>query len=117
MKRFTHDADLRGMVVLRSLGFQLVPFKLHRFRKQRRVKYKKSFSIAELTKERLRRAGAKVSADNPDWQGDTGFRVFKLDTSNIRPWSADAASLDAQMQASLSPLLEDRSQDDVMTEL
>lgn len=74
-------------------------------------------TISELTKERLRRAGAKVSADNPDWQGDTGFRVFKLDTSNIRPWSADAASLDAQMQASLSPLLEDRSQDDVMTEL
>ncbi|QHE46838.1 hypothetical protein GO993_00960 [Aeromonas salmonicida subsp. salmonicida] len=37
MKRFTHDADLRGMVVLRSLGFQLVPFKLHRFRKQRPV--------------------------------------------------------------------------------
>ncbi|WP_239413491.1 hypothetical protein [Aeromonas salmonicida] len=35
MKRFTHDADLRGMVVLRSLGFQLVPFKPHRFRKQR----------------------------------------------------------------------------------
>ncbi|ATD37668.1 hypothetical protein BHG40_06680 [Aeromonas salmonicida subsp. masoucida] len=26
---------MRGMVVLRSLGFQLVPFKLHRFRKQR----------------------------------------------------------------------------------
>ncbi|WP_431830334.1 hypothetical protein [Aeromonas salmonicida] len=40
MKRFTHDADLRGMVVLRSLGFQLVPFKLHRFRKQRPVAYK-----------------------------------------------------------------------------
>ncbi|WP_338390648.1 adenine phosphoribosyltransferase [Aeromonas salmonicida] len=38
MKRFTHDADLRGMVVLRSLGFQLVPFKLHRFRKQRPFK-------------------------------------------------------------------------------
>ncbi|WP_431830227.1 hypothetical protein [Aeromonas salmonicida] len=38
MKRFTHDADLRGMVVLRSLGFQLVPFKLHRFRKQRPAK-------------------------------------------------------------------------------
>ncbi|MGY3953082.1 hypothetical protein ACW5WG_17210, partial [Aeromonas salmonicida] len=31
------DADLRGMVVLRSLGFQLVPFKLHRFRKQRHL--------------------------------------------------------------------------------
>ncbi|WP_155601658.1 hypothetical protein [Aeromonas salmonicida] len=42
MKRFTHDADLRGMVVLRSLGFQLVPFKLHRFRKQRPLKYNPS---------------------------------------------------------------------------
>ncbi|WP_431830422.1 hypothetical protein [Aeromonas salmonicida] len=41
MKRFTHDADLRGMVVLRSLGFQLVPFKLHRFRKQRHEDHKK----------------------------------------------------------------------------
>ncbi|WP_241519145.1 hypothetical protein [Aeromonas salmonicida] len=40
VKRFTHDADLRGMVVLRSLGFQLVPFKLHRFRKQRRRELK-----------------------------------------------------------------------------
>ncbi|WP_234924749.1 hypothetical protein, partial [Aeromonas veronii] len=39
VKRFTHDADLRGMVVIRSLGFQLVPFKLHRFRKQRRCKW------------------------------------------------------------------------------
>ncbi|WP_431830378.1 hypothetical protein [Aeromonas salmonicida] len=44
MKRFTHDADLRGMVVLRSLGFQLVPFKLHRFRKQRRFKGDRCFS-------------------------------------------------------------------------
>ncbi|WP_155601792.1 hypothetical protein [Aeromonas salmonicida] len=51
MKRFTHDADLRGMVVLRSLGFQLVPFKLHRFRKQRRSNRKKA-----ITGERPRRA-------------------------------------------------------------
>ena len=41
-------------------------------------------NIAELTKERLRRAGDKVKADNPLFVGDTGFRVFKLDTSNIR---------------------------------
>ncbi|WP_155601789.1 hypothetical protein [Aeromonas salmonicida] len=44
MKRFTHDADLRGMVVLRSLGFQLVPFKLHRFRKQRHFYSKTGFA-------------------------------------------------------------------------
>ncbi|WP_431830213.1 hypothetical protein [Aeromonas salmonicida] len=47
MKRFTHDADLRGMVVLRSLGFQLVPFKLHRFRKQRRLNRNIAVSASE----------------------------------------------------------------------
>ncbi|HBX8243381.1 DNA methyltransferase, partial [Klebsiella pneumoniae] len=37
-------------------------------------------NVAELTKERLRRAGKKVREDNPEWKGDVGFRVFKLDT-------------------------------------
>ncbi|MGY6571270.1 site-specific DNA-methyltransferase [Klebsiella pneumoniae] len=46
----------------------------------------KYYTISELTKERLRRAGKKVREDNPEWKGDVGFRVFKLDTSNIRPW-------------------------------
>ncbi len=47
MKRFTHDADLRGMVVLRSLGFQLVPFKLHRFRKQRPIKEERAGEVED----------------------------------------------------------------------
>ncbi|QHE49895.1 hypothetical protein GO993_22480 (plasmid) [Aeromonas salmonicida subsp. salmonicida] len=55
MKRFTHDADLRGMVVLRSLGFQLVPFKLHRFRKQRRTMTYSSKSFGFFTNSVLRR--------------------------------------------------------------
>ena len=40
-------------------------------------------NIAELTKERLRRAASKVQTDNPMFVGDHGFRVFKLDSSNI----------------------------------
>ncbi|MFB2907685.1 hypothetical protein ACE1BH_22635, partial [Aeromonas jandaei] len=35
VKRRAHDADLKGMVVIRSPNFQLVPFKLHRFGQQR----------------------------------------------------------------------------------
>ncbi len=31
VKRRAHDADLKGMVVIRSLRPQLVPFTLHRF--------------------------------------------------------------------------------------
>lgn len=53
-------------------------------------------NIAELTKERLRRAGAKVKAENPMFAGDTGFRVFKLDSSNVAAWDGDAARQDVQ---------------------
>ncbi|OBX81203.1 site-specific DNA-methyltransferase [Faucicola atlantae] len=44
-------------------------------------------TIAEISKERIRRAGAKIKADNADKEGitelDTGFRVLKIDTSNM----------------------------------
>ncbi len=44
-------------------------------------------TIAEISKERIRRAGAKIKADNADKDGinelDTGFRVLKIDTSNM----------------------------------
>ncbi|OZO61327.1 site-specific DNA-methyltransferase [Escherichia coli] len=77
----------------------------------------KYHTISELTKERLRRAGNKVKAINPDWNGDTGFRVFKLDTSNIRPWEATAETLSEQIDAYVSPILEGRSEEDLLTEL
>ena len=45
-------------------------------------------NICEIGKERIRRAGASIGA------GDTGFRVFKLDSSNLKTW--DAAPIDPQ---------------------
>ncbi|ENY3615288.1 site-specific DNA-methyltransferase [Escherichia coli O8:H49] len=74
-------------------------------------------NVAELTKERLRRAGKKVREDYPEWKGDVGFRVFKLDTSNIRPWEATAENLSEQIDAYVSPILEGRSEEDLLTEL
>ncbi len=44
-------------------------------------------NIAEISKERIRRAGKKIKEDNADKDGienlDTGFRVFKIDSSNM----------------------------------
>lgn len=74
-------------------------------------------NIAELTKERLRRAGTAVKADNPKWQGDTGFRVFKLDTSNIRVWNPKPDDLEATLFDHQDHLLEGRSEADVLYEL
>ena len=74
-------------------------------------------TIAELTKERLRRAAAKVKADNPLFAGDTGFRVFKLDHSNIRAWNPNPDDLEATLFDHQDHLLEGRSEADVLYEL
>lgn len=74
-------------------------------------------TISELTKYRLIESGKKVKDGNPDWNGDVGFRVFKLDTSNIRPWEASAETLSQQLDAYVSPILEGRSEEDLLTEL
>lgn len=42
-------------------------------------------TIADLSKERIRRAGKKITngACHKDWNKDVGFRVLKIDTSNM----------------------------------
>lgn len=74
-------------------------------------------TVAELTKERLRRAAAKVKTDNPMFAGDTGFRVFKLDTSNIRAWDPDRDNLDKTLLDHLEHLKPGRSETDILYEL
>ncbi|WP_081621731.1 site-specific DNA-methyltransferase [Thioalkalivibrio sp. AKL12] len=49
--------------------------------------YKKGFRhITELAKERIRRAGRQVAEGDtkPTWRRDVGFRVLKVDTSNMK---------------------------------
>lgn len=74
-------------------------------------------TIAELTKERLRRAAEKVKADHPLFVGDTGFRLFKLDTSNIRAWNPDRDNLARSLLDNLDHVYAGRSDDDVLYEL
>lgn len=74
-------------------------------------------TIAELTKERLRRAGKKIRDENPMFAGDLGFRVFKLDSSNIRAWDPNANNLAESVQGSIEHLKQDRSDQDVLFEV
>ncbi len=43
-------------------------------------------TIADISKERIRRAGKKILEGDchPDWNRDVGFRVLKVDTSNMK---------------------------------
>lgn len=74
-------------------------------------------NIAELTKERLRRAAIKIKEDNPMFSGDLGFRSFCLDSSNIRSWVPEPRDLPRTLLDAVEHLRPDRSEVDVLYEL
>lgn len=74
-------------------------------------------NIAELTKERLRRAGKAIHEENPMFAGDLGFRVFKLASSNIKAWEPNRADLPRTLEESIEHLKTDRTEEDVLFEL
>jgi adenine-specific DNA-methyltransferase len=77
-------------------------------------------TIADIGKERIRRAGEKI-LEEVDKEGienlDIGFKVFKLDSSNIKPWDADFDNLEDTLLNIVDNIKEDRSEDDVLTEI
>jgi len=80
--------------------------------------FKAGFStIAEIGKERIRRAASKIKKENPDYKGDLGFKVFKLDSSNIRAWNPDRNNLEQTLYKHTEHLVEGRSEEDVLYEL
>lgn len=74
-------------------------------------------TIAELTKERLRRSAKKIKDENPMFSGDTGFRVFKLDNSNIRAWNPDRDNLEQSLLDHEEHILPGRTEADIVFEL
>lgn len=80
-------------------------------------KLHKPRNIAELTKERLRRAGKAVREKTPLFAGGLGFRVFKLASSNIKAWEPVRDELAKTVEESTDHLLPDRSEQDLLFEL
>nr|WP_126600917.1 site-specific DNA-methyltransferase [Actinobacillus delphinicola] len=76
-------------------------------------------NIAEISKERIRRAGAKIKADNAGKDGidtlDVGFRVLKVDSTNMRDvyYRPDDYSQDMLTQMR-SNIKDDRSGEDLL---
>ncbi len=64
--------------------------------------------ISDITKERL----SKV--ENVDKRG---FKSFKLDETNIRPWDADFDNLELVLQQAADSIKADRSSEDVLYEI
>lgn len=86
-------------------------------------------NICEIGKERIRRAGEKIKqeieqenqqlklGEEPKKVPDIGFKVFKLDASNIKKWNANTENLEKEMQSSIFNYVEDRSELDIVYEV
>lgn len=74
-------------------------------------------NIASIGKERVRRSAAKILENKDGFEGDLGFKVFKLDSSNIRAWNPDSADLEKSLLDHAEHLVEGRSEQDVLYEL
>lgn len=80
---------------------------------------RKPHHLTEIGKERIRRAGAKIKADSPLTTGslDVGFRVLKLDSSNMKDVYYKADEM-AQIEMNLDGLTDnikpDRTDEDLL---
>lgn len=78
-------------------------------------------NICEIGKERIRRAGEKIKEENKDKENienlDIGFKVLKLDTSNIRKWQPDYDNLEQSILDYVDNYVEGRTELDVVYEI
>ena len=76
-------------------------------------------NLCEIGKERIRRAGKLIKETSPltTQDLDTGFRVYKLDSSNVMAWDSDPEHLEDALQQSLFNIKTERSDYDLLYEL
>lgn len=77
-------------------------------------------NICEIGKERIRRAGEKIISDNPDKdlsKLDIGFKVYKLDSSNIKEWDSDFDNLETNLLDAVDNIKSDRTSEDLLYEI
>ena len=78
-------------------------------------------NICEIGKERIRRAGDKIVSENKDKEGienlDIGFKVFKLDSSNLKSWDSSIYNLEQNLLDMESNLKKDRTNEDLLYEI
>ena len=78
--------------------------------------YKNGYkNICEIGKERIRRAGKKIQEENPDKTLDIGFRVFKVDDTNMKDVYYTPNEYSQNLLSSLeSNIKDDRTDEDLL---
>jgi len=73
------------------------------------------YNICEIGKERIRRAGDKILEESNNKDLDIGFKVFKLDSSNLEKWDPDYNNL--QQSLTIDNIKEGRTNEDLVYEI
>ena len=82
--------------------------------------YKEGYkTIAEIGKERIRRVISKIKEEQDEKIDnlDLGFKVLKLDSSNIKAWDSETENLEEDLLSAVNNIKEDRNQDDILYEI
>ena len=74
-------------------------------------------NICEIGKERIRRAGDKILEESDNKDLDIGFKVFKLDSSNLEKWDPDYNNLEQTLLTNEENIKPDRTQLDLIYEI
>ncbi len=78
-------------------------------------------TIAEIGKERIRRAANKIKQEHPDTQADLGFKVLKLDRSNIKMWKPKPGASEQEMidylNQAVDNIVDGRTAEDLLYEV
>lgn len=74
-------------------------------------------NICEIGKERIRRAGEKVKSESEKTELDIGFKVLKLDSSNIKSWDSDFENLETNLLDAVENIKSDRNEEDLLYEI
>jgi adenine-specific DNA-methyltransferase len=75
--------------------------------------------ITEIGKERIRRVVQKIKEEHPEKSKDMdlGFKVFKLDSSNIKSWDGNPENLEDSLFDAVGNIKTDRTEEDVLHEI
>ena len=74
-------------------------------------------NICEIGKERIRCAGDIVVSESGKTDLDIGFKVFKLDDSNIKEWSPNYNELEFTLDEMMDNLKSGRTKEDLLFEI
>lgn len=104
----------------KSISNRFILVQLPEFIENNNVVDKSKFNnICEVGKERIRRAGEKIleESDKDLSNLDVGFKVLRLDSSNIKTWDTDYEDLEQNLLDAVDNIKEDRTNEDLLYEI